>query len=467
MKFIQKILSFLMIFSLLIVTPLCATQINIIENNQFSAIQPQNVQTANNTSQLPQPDFTIYSEGAVLMDSYTGKVLYGKNQDKILYPASTTKILTAIIAIENCQLTDKLTASYEAVMSIPTGYSNAAIQPGETLAFQDLLDMFLIHSANEIGYIFAEHISGNIANFATLMNQKASELGCKNTHFTNPSGIHDKDHYSTAYDMALIARYCMQNQTFRDTVSKVSCSISATDKYQERFFRTTNDLIDPKSNYYYEYATGCKTGFTSQAKNCLIGSASKDNLELITVALGAEATSDGKSGRYVDTLNLFNYGFENYKIAQIATANSTVKEIVVENGTKETQNLDLLIKDNLNALIPSNLITANLNGTIQLNDSITAPIAKNDVLGKITYDIDGILYSSDLIANHSVEEFNLTKTLKQIVLALFIIFILAKLLFSKKKMKKNNYKRKNKKSKNNRNYKNHKNKRSNNSIYKF
>lgn len=138
-----------------------------------------------------ESDIQIYSDGAVLMESSTGKLLYGKNENKKLYPASTTKILTAIIAIEKYNLTDTLTASKNAVMSIPSGYSNAAIQPDEALKVQDLLELFLIHSANEIGYIFAENISGNVDKFADLMNQKASEIGCKNTHFTNPSGIHD------------------------------------------------------------------------------------------------------------------------------------------------------------------------------------------------------------------------------------------------------------------------------------
>ena len=209
------------------------------------------------TTKLPsasEPNFTLSSEGAILMDSNTGTVLYGKNENEKLYPASTTKIITAILAIEHCKPTDKITASYDAVMSLPSGYSNAAIQPGETLEFQDLLDMFLIHSANEIGTIFAEHVSGNGEDFAKLMNKKASELGCKNTHFTNPSGIHDENHYSTAYDMALIARYCMKNKTFRNTVSKTSCTVEATEKYKERYFKNTNDLLNKKSDYYYQYA---------------------------------------------------------------------------------------------------------------------------------------------------------------------------------------------------------------------
>ena len=238
------------------------------------------------------------------MDASTGKVLLQKDMNLQLYPASTTKILTAIIAIEKLDLTSKLTASRSAIMAIPSGYSNAGIKVGESLSVNDLLEMFLIHSANEVGYIFAEEISGNIENFANLMNQKALELGCTNTHFTNPSGIHDVNHYSTAYDMALIAKYCMKNETFRNIVNKKSCKFSATDLYpEERYFKNTNSLLDSSNRYYYEYAIGIKTGFTTQAKNCLIAGAKKDGIELIAVMLGAEATENGQSGRYVDAKN--------------------------------------------------------------------------------------------------------------------------------------------------------------------
>ena len=413
-----------------------------------------------NNSNVPKPNFTLASEGAILIESSTGKILYGKNENKKLYPASTTKILTAILAIENCKPTDKITASYEAVMSLPAGYSNAAIQVGETLEFQDLLDMFLIHSANEIGNIFAEHISGSIEEFAKLMNQKTAELGCKNTHFTNPSGIHDENHYSTAYDMALIAQYCMKNETFRNTVSKKSCTVESTDKYEKRYFKNTNDLLNTSSKYYYEYATGIKTGYTSQAKRCLIASSSKNDIELITVVLGTQSSTP--DNRYLDTINLFEYGFSNYKFEQIATKNTVIEEILVGNATKDTQNLSLLLKDDISGLIPKNLNLTTLKPTIELNNLIAAPIEKDAILGKITYNIDGTEYSSDLIASHNVEEFNPVTLLSQIGLALFILFIFGKLLFKKKKSKKRSSK--NKKS-GNKNYK--KTKKSSKSIYRF
>lgn len=240
--------------------------------------------------------------------------------------------------------------------------------------------------------------------------------------------------------MALIAKYCMKNETFRKTVSKLSCTVEATDKYGKRYFKNTNNLIDPSSRYYYEYAIGMKTGFTSQAKNCLISASKKDNLELITVALGAEATEDGRSGRYVDTINLFEYGFSNYKFQEIAMKNSVATEITVENATKETKNLPLLLKDNLSGITPAYLMI-DLNCSITLNEDISAPISEGTVLGKVTYNIDGIKYSSDLIAEHNVEEFNLPMLIGQIALSIFVLIIFTKLFAKKKILKRKNIRR--------------------------
>lgn len=416
-----------------------------------------NIYTLSFANEINSTDLAIYSSGAVLMDYQTGKILMQKDMNKKLYPASTTKILTAIIAIENLNLTDSLTASKSAVMAIPSGYSNAGIKAGEVLSVSDLLDMFLIHSANEIGYIFGEQISGSIEKFADLMNQKAIEIGCTNTHFTNPSGIHDINHYSTAYDMALIARYCMNNETFKNIVNKKNCKVSATELYpQERFYKNTNSLLDSSNKrYYYEYATGIKTGFTTQAKNCLIASASKDGLNLIAVMLGAEATENGLSGRYTDAKNLFNYGFENYEKKEFLQSNSIVKKLKIKNATKDTKELNLVAKSSLSTIFNINFDISSLNPIIEINQNISAPISKDTILGKITYTIDGISYSSDLIASSDVIKSNILEILIQIVSAIILLIILSKILHHKyfiNKMKKK---------------KRHKKFEKNNSIYKF
>lgn len=395
----------------------------------------QNVSFANNPSNNPISEYnknnlSLYSEAGILIDSKTGKVLFGKNENVKMYPASTTKILTAIITIENCNLSDKITASREAVMAIPAGYSNAEIQPNDSISIQNLLNVFLIHSANEAGYILAEHISGNIEDFASLMNKKAKEIGCSNTNFTNPSGIHNDNHYSTAYDMALIAQYCMKNETFRRIVSTPYITFSPSEDKQLKFYNT-NDLILSTSKYYYKYAIGIKTGYTSQAKNCLISASSKDGFELIAVILGASHSEEVSSTRYVDTINLFNYGFDNYKNTEILARDSLVKDVEVKNATKDTKKLSLLAKDTISATLPKDIKIDALEPSIEIND-LSAPISEGAIVGKITYTIDGENYSTDLVAKSSVVKSDIETLIVQIALAILFLYVLTKLLKKKK-----------------------------------
>ena len=286
------------------------------------------------------------------------------------------------------------------------------------------------------------------------MNQKAIELGCTNTHFTNPSGIQDENHYSTAHDMALIAQYCIKNETFRQIVSKTSYTLEPTNKTsEERYFATTNDLIRTSSEYYYKYCIGIKTGYTSQAKNCLIAASKKDDLELITVILDATTTENGKSARNTDTINLFNYGFENYKYQEILSKNSVITNITVKNATKETKELPIITENSITSLLPNNISLNTLEPTISINENIIAPIKEGSVVGSITYNIDGIEYSTNLCAEHSVEKFDLTLLICQIIAVLIILIVLYKILSHKSDSK---YKKKNKYSK-----------KQKDSIYKF
>ena len=205
-----------------------------------------------------------------------------------MYPASTTKIVTAIIALENCELNESVNVSYDAVMSIPDGYSSASLQIGETLTVEQLLQLLLVHSANDAANVLAEHIGGSVESFVSMMNTKANELQLSNTHFTNTFGKHDNNHYTTAEDLATIMKYCIKNETFRKIAGSASCAIPATNKYGTRKYNSTNELILPNSSYYYPNLTCGKTGFTSQAGDCLVSCSYKDNLELICVILGGK-----------------------------------------------------------------------------------------------------------------------------------------------------------------------------------
>lgn len=322
----------------------------------------------------------ISAGAAILIDSSSERILYSKNENEKMYPASTTKILTAILTIENCDLNDVVTVPYEAIASISSGYSVAALQAGEQLTVEQLLKVMLVHSANDAANVLAYHISGSIDTFAALMNNKVSELGLENTHFANPSGIHDKNHYTTAYDLAIIMKYCMKNPTFRALSALKYCTIPATNKYEERVFNTTNELLiydnrDVSSNYYYKYAIAGKTGYTTEAKNCLVSVSNKDDLELICVVLSVGLYPNNLSAKFVDTKSLFDYGYTNYTIRKLREQNAIATQVDVGNGTKETRNLDLLLSNDITALISQDDLETEFSPEIELQENLLAPIA--------------------------------------------------------------------------------------------
>ena len=401
---------------------------------------------------------SVYSPACILIDADSGKILYSKNANTKMYPASTTKIMTAILTLENCKLDDVAIASHNAVYSIPYGYSVATIQEGEELTIEQLLNVLLIPSANDAAVVLAEHIAGSVEAFSDMMNSKAVELGCKNTHFVNPNGIHDEEHYSTAYDLALIGKYAMQFDTFRTIVQKTSYSLSKTNKYdkEDRLFNTTNDLIKKNyssspTNYYYQYATGAKTGYTDAAKSCIVATATKDDISLIAVVLHSGTTAEGLSQRALDCKTLFEYGFNNYSIKSIAEKDSVAEQISIKNSTKETESLDLLYSDDLSGLVPDDVDISTIAPNIKLTENLSAPILEGTNLGTITYTIDGFDYSCNLIASHTVYKSNFTKTLLELILLIFFLFLFAKFLHFKNKKVSKNRKSSNRK-KNNRNY---------------
>ena len=278
------------------------------------------------------------------------------------------------------------------------------------------------------------------------MNQKVADLSLKNTHFTNPSGMHDENHYTTAYDLAIIMKYCMKNSNFRLLAGLKSCTISATNKYEERIFKTTNELLlydnrDVQSNYYYKYAIAGKTGYTTEAKNCLVSVSNKDGFELICVVLSAGVYPNNLSAKFIDTKAIFEYGYNNYAIRKLREKNAIATQIDISNGTKETSNLDLLLSDDISAVVSQNDFNTEFTPEITLKNNLFAPIAQGQVMGKITYTIDGVEYSSDLIASHSVEMSNSSKLVIQIILIIIILFLLYKLLFGNNTNKKFNRKK--------------------------
>lgn len=392
------------------------------------------------TSFAENTEISTYSPHCILMEASTGKIIYEKGAYDVTFPASTTKIMTAILTLEHCSLTDTATVSREAIYSVPVGYTHAYLVEGEVLTIDQLLHVLLISSANDAANVLAEHIAGSVSSFATMMNTKALELGCLNTHFVNPNGIHSENHTSTAYDLALMGRYAMQNETFRSIVATTKYTLPATNLYPDnnRFFNATNELIKPDDrdrvdNYYYSYATGIKTGYTNASKDCIVASAKKDDIEYIVVILGAERTENGLSGRYLDCKNLFDYAFSNYKTYTIHQENSVLKQVDIANASAFSKHLDVIVQDQITLLLKKDTDINSITPTISISSDLVAPITQNTVIGTITYDIAGNTYSSNLLAGFDVQESDAFTTFLTIASILIVILLLYFLLKSDKK----------------------------------
>ena len=355
---------------------------------------------ANSIFVYAENDLSVDAKASLIIEENSGKVIHEENSNIQNYPASVTKILTAILTLENCELADTVTVSKTAISNIPSGYVIAPLFIGEQMSVEDLLYALMLKSANDAAYVLAEHVGGSVEGFSEMMNKKAEELGCKNSHFVNPNGIHNSDHYTTAYDMYLIAKYAMKNEKFVKIVSTYQHTLSATNKYSknDRIMKNTNNFVNPSSRYYDENVKGIKTGTTLQAGNCLITCTSKNGFDVITVILGAR-TSESK---FSETKRMMNYVFDNYKYTEIHKKGDVIKNIEVEKATKETKSLNLVISDDIKAINNIKIKAEEIEPEINLRDEIIAPISKGQELGTIKYSVDGLEYNAKLLAENDV-----------------------------------------------------------------
>lgn len=256
----------------------------------------------------------VASEGAVLIDATTGTILYEKNVDQKFYPASITKIMTALLAIENCALDDVITYTDQDIYSLEPGASSIALRPGEQLTVEESLYGLLLASGNDCANGLAHQAAGNISAFVDMMNEKAAAIGCTNTHFTNPHGLHDENHYTTPHDMALIMRAALQNATYLRLDSTKTHFIPETNLVKEkRPVKMRHEMLDRTSSNYYEGVVAGKTGYTSSAGNTLVTYAVRDNMKLICVVM----RSIGQ--QYSDTKKLLDYGFSSFQMYPVST----------------------------------------------------------------------------------------------------------------------------------------------------
>ncbi len=356
---------------------------------------------------LTAPD-TAHAEASLLMDMKTGRIIYSKNSDKKLYPASTTKMMTAILALESDKMGDTVEAPYEALKDITLEESHMGILVGEMLTMENLLNGMLVASANDAANVIAVHIAGSMTEFVDLMNAKAAELGMKGTHYVNACGIHAKEHYTTAEDLAILARYCMENETFREIVKKPTYHIDPTNKYKyNRDLPATNMFLSNarSANHVYKPCTGIKTGTTDAAGHCLVASATYNNMDLLSVVLKADDENvKEKAYSYTISRALFDFGFNNYESGTLAAPGTIVADSAVKVAKKDKR-VSLTVKDEVNALIPiGDDISKEVTTEVKLQDIIQAPITKGQELGQVVYNYHGKqIASAPLVAANDVE----------------------------------------------------------------
>ncbi|MDM8534509.1 D-alanyl-D-alanine carboxypeptidase family protein, partial [Clostridiaceae bacterium HSG29] len=348
----------------------------------------------------------IESEAAILIDANTGQILFEKKIHEKLYPASTTKLLTALIIAENINLNQEVVI--DKLSPFTTG-SRIYVHEDEIFTVEQLLNALLIESANDVANALAIYYSGSVEEFAKVMNEKATSLGTLNSNFINPNGLNDKEHYTTAYDMSLISYAAYQNEIIRSIVSKYTYSIPPTNKVDEtRYLKSSNKFLYSKTNSYlldyrgkkifakYDIVNGMKTGYTDDAKNCLVSSAELDGRELIAVVLKA-------TGRniYTDSRKLIDYGFNEFIEKEFFKKNEKIKDLQLNNFKKSK--IDVLTSNNIKVLLKKDYEESMIS-TETIISKLELPLKKNEVIGnfKITYN-DKIISSFDLISNISVD----------------------------------------------------------------
>ena len=393
----------------------------------------------------------IHAKAALLVDAQTGGVVYAQNEHQELYPASTTKIMTALLVLEaidrgELSLTDELTASHSAMTTaLAEDGSTAGIQEGEVMTVEEYLTCMLVVSANEACNVLAEAVSGSVEAFVDAMNAKAEELGCENTHFVNTSGLHDSQHYTSAWDLYLITAEAMKYDAFMRICDTATATIPATNLSEARTLHTTNYLIGAwwSRGYLYDDAHGIKTGSTSQAGHCLVSSATRGSLSFISVVLGADRVTldDGEIRTYsfYDTRLLFDWAFDNFSYQTVLTSDELIRDVGV--ALSKTDRVSVHPAEDVELLLPNGTDPADLERALDLQDPVDAPISQGQSLGTMTLSLDGReLATVELLAMADVEADGLlvfwrnvkdffSKTAVRVVLIVLGVLILALVLW--------------------------------------
>lgn len=336
-----------------------------------------------NAASLSYP--SVSAEAAILIESHTGGVIWSKNADKVLPMASTTKIMTALVAIETANIKEKISVSKDA---IGIEGSSVYLYCNEQLTLEELLYAMLLESANDAAAAIAIEVGGSISEFASLMNKKAEELGLENTHFTNPHGLDDPEHYTTAGDLAIIARAAMQNETFREIVSTHKRTIPLNETEGVRLLINHNKLLSR-----YDGAIGIKTGYTKKSGRCLVSAAERDGVELISVTLNAPNDWD-------DHINMLDHGFSLYESRLLCEAGEFKRVQPIVGGFEEY--MVLTNAEDVRVTVPKDAPEIVLRA--EFEEFSYAPIENGNEIGRLVFLLDGkVIAISPINAEYTIE----------------------------------------------------------------
>lgn len=350
----------------------------------------------------------LVGESAIMIDFDSGDVLYAKNPDKSMYPASTTKVMTALLALETLELDTNVVIDGDTPF---TEGSRIYLFEDEVISVRDLLHALLLESANDAAVALAKAVSGDVESFVDAMNRKALALGATGTHFTNPNGLPDKAHVTTVHDMALIARKALENETFKALVQTVRYKIEPTNTQPEpRYLKNGNRLLwgtGSGNQIYYDgewidimdpRVDGVKTGYTTAARQCLVATAAQGGRRVITVVFKSQ-----QKNIYKDTRALIDYGLEAFANRTLAQKGQRMLEADIANGVSPA--VTLAAGASLIRTLPASRASASVESLIDLEDDLDAPIAEGQVLGTQTFLLEGEpLGTVPLVAEHAVEK---------------------------------------------------------------
>lgn len=327
---------------------------------------------------------SVMAEAAVLLDARTGQILFDKNARQRRPPASTTKIMTALLALEGGGLRQVVTVSPTAAS---VGEASLDLRAGEKLTLEELIYGALLRSGNDACVAIAEHIGGTESNFVLLMNQKAKMLGAEDTSFKNTNGLPAAGHYTTARDLAVLTRYALSNRSFQEIVSTRGKSIGGQ---EERYLNNTNRLL-----WSYAWADGVKTGTTNEAGGCLVASATRDGRQLISVVLHSD-------NRWRDSIQLLEYGFKDFRYVRVLGDGETFETITVKEGLGKE--ISAVASTELGAVIPLDK-PGHLEKKVFIERDLTAPVLKGQPVGRVTVTVKGVVTGSiDLVSDRSIEK---------------------------------------------------------------